>query len=44
MSFFYIVQKLGDDNFFFIWGWVEMFVFDFRKCFKKIENFLFFFL
>ena len=48
--FFYIVQKLGDDNFFPVLGWVEfpnkiMFDFVFRKLFEiflTIFKFFFF--
>jgi len=48
VTFFDIIQKLGDDNFLFISGWVEflyysMFVFVFQECFeKKNSNFLLF--
>jgi hypothetical protein len=45
VTFFDIIQKLGDDNCLFISGWVEflyysMFVFEFQECFeKKIQLF-----
>jgi len=46
--FFYIIQKLGDDNFFSTLNWVEfsnkiMFDFVFRKFFEKKLTILSFF-